>query len=178
MAQESREDRTHSMQMEMTTLRQEADRYSKQVSQLKTTTDRQKKKLADAEQKSADAENELATLRKELNKEDQQRRSQTTEHTNMNVRLNRALEDAQKYKDVLAKHKQDAKESADQAKKQLSKALAANRTLERQKTELMGAFQKQLKLIDILRRQKAHVEAAKVLQFSEQEFLKALEPVS
>lgn len=72
--------------------------------------------------------------------------------------------------------------------------MSENKRLEKQKTELMTAFKKQLKLIDILKRQKAvylwlnllsvtstwfcvqmHIEAAKLLSFSEEEFVKALD---
>ena len=44
-----------------------------------------------------------------------------------------------------------------------------------QKKELLDAFKAQLKLIDILKRQRTHIEAAKVLGFAEEEFVKALE---
>ena len=50
-----------------------------------------------------------------------------------------------------------------------------NKRLQKQKVELIQAFKKQLKLIDILKKQKMHLEAAKILQFSEQEFINALE---
>jgi len=50
-----------------------------------------------------------------------------------------------------------------------------NLKLQKQKLELIQAFKKQLKLIDILKKQKMHLEAAKMLQFSEEEFLNALE---
>jgi hypothetical protein len=50
-----------------------------------------------------------------------------------------------------------------------------NRQLERQRNQLMSAFKKQMKLIDILKRQKMHIEGAKMLSFTEEEFVKALD---
>ncbi len=52
---------------------------------------------------------------------------------------------------------------------------AKNKLLERQKADLIAAFKKQLRLIDVLKRQNAHLEAAKLLSFIEEEFVKALD---
>ncbi|MEQ2253275.1 Golgin subfamily A member 2, partial [Ilyodon furcidens] len=53
--------------------------------------------------------------------------------------------------------------------------LAENQILKKQKAELIVGFKKQLKLIDILKRQKMHFEAAKMLSFTQEEFMKALD---
>jgi len=64
---------------------------------------------------------------------------------------------------------------SDDIKKQYDKLIHENKKLERQRNELLQAFKKQLKLIDVLKRQKTHLEAAKMLNFTEEEFIKALD---
>jgi chromosome segregation ATPase len=49
-----------------------------------------------------------------------------------------------------------------------------NRSLERQRADLVAAFRAQAKLVDVLKRQKAHLESAKLLEISEQEFMRVL----
>jgi hypothetical protein len=49
------------------------------------------------------------------------------------------------------------------------------RALEKQKTELLQAFRKQLRLIELLKRQRAHIEAARMVSFTEEGFARALE---
>ena len=40
--------------------------------------------------------------------------------------------------------------------------------------ELLSAFRKQAKLVEVLKRQRVHMEAAKTLEFVERDFLEAL----
>ena len=61
------------------------------------------------------------------------------------------------------------------ARRDMEKLVEDNRRLERQRNELMAAFKKQMKLIEILKRQKMHIESAKLLAFTEDEFIKVLE---
>jgi hypothetical protein len=93
------------------------------------------------------------------------------------VRLQRALHDAERYRKALAEAKSAAAgaSGAGGADSEVVRLRAENKRLVQQKTELIGLFKKQIKLIDILKRQKLHVEAARLLSFSEDEFSKTLE---
>ncbi|XP_043350437.1 testis-expressed protein 9 isoform X3 [Dermochelys coriacea] len=113
--------------------------------------------------------------KKELENLKRIQKQASTSQSATEVRLNRALEEAERYKMELNKLKQSNKDLANQEHKKLEELKIANKRLEKQKGELMTGFKKQLKLIDILKRQKMHIEAAKMLSFTEEEFMKALE---
>ncbi|XP_045755978.1 testis-expressed protein 9 isoform X5 [Mirounga angustirostris] len=67
------------------------------------------------------------------------------------------------------------KDIANEEHKKIEALKSENKKLEKQKGELMIGLKKQLKLIDVLKRQKMHIEAAKMLSFTEEEFMKAIE---
>jgi hypothetical protein len=56
-----------------------------------------------------------------------------------------------------------------------SASVARIKALEKQRNDLIAAFRKQMKLIDILKRQKMHIEASRLLAFTEEEFMKTLD---
>lgn len=93
----------------------------------------------------------------------------------LEVRLRRAQEDADNAKDELRRTRDSRGGSSGSSRGQVEALEASNKVLATQKRELLTAFKKQLKLIDILKRQKLHIEAARVLQFSEDEFVKAMD---
>ncbi|XP_067004439.1 testis-expressed protein 9 isoform X4 [Anabrus simplex] len=111
---------------------------------------------------------ELESLKKEM--------KQTTQtYGNNEIRLNRALEEVEKLKSALKHAKLEEKELRESTRKKNEEFTANIKRLEKQKLELVTAFKKQLQLVDNLKKQKAHLEASRVVQFTEEEFLKLLE---
>ena len=91
------------------------------------------------------------------------------------MRLNRALEEIERLRGLLREARAQQQEGKDFARERSNEQLEEIRRLERQRAELLSAFRKQLKLIDVLKRQKVHIEASRLLAFTEEEFSKTLE---
>ncbi|KAB5525832.1 hypothetical protein PHYPO_G00144730 [Pangasianodon hypophthalmus] len=118
---------------------------------------------------------QVTALQKEVEGMKRAQKQASSSHNATEVRLNRALEEAERSKAELNKLKQSSKDSANQEQQRIEALQAENKKLEKQKAELIAGFKKQLKLIDILKRQKMHFEAARMMSFTEEEFTKALD---
>ncbi|XP_067827272.1 testis-expressed protein 9 isoform X2 [Heptranchias perlo] len=154
---------------------EERNRLRKATSIQQTQIEKYKSLADEAHRKSDGLQQQVSSLEKELDSQKRAQKQAATNHGATDVRLNRALEEAEKYKIELNKLKQSNKDTTNQEKLTIEQLKTENKKLEKQKTELMTGFKKQMKLIDILKRQKMHMEAAKMLSFTEEEFIKALE---
>ncbi|XP_053275335.1 testis-expressed protein 9 isoform X2 [Pleuronectes platessa] len=147
----------------------------------KTTSTQQKqieKHRALAEEstkKCDDLQLQVSGLKKEIENLNRSNKQAGAVHSAAEVRLNRALEEVERLKTQLNQMKQTNKDNISTDNQSKENIIAENKILKKQKAELVVGFKKQLKLIDILKRQKMHFEAAKLLSFTEDEFLKALD---
>ena len=113
-------------------------------------------------------------LRKNEGEAAKREKSNAGDVRSKDVRLNRALEELERTKAQLKALKEDRlNERGD--RDEMVKLSHENVRLRKRQAELILAFKKQNKLIDILKRQKLHVEAATLLGFTEAEFCKTLE---
>lgn len=70
------------------------------------------------------------------------------------MRLNRSLEEVEKLRTILHNHERNDKELRDLARKKEDKVNVVMKQLEKQKSELLLGFKKQMQLIDNLKKQK------------------------
>ncbi|KAM6058203.1 testis-expressed protein 9 isoform 3-T3 [Chlamydotis macqueenii] len=170
-----KDDENQNLKSQLRDTKEENSRLQQTISVQHSQTEKYKMLSQEANKKSEGLQQEVVALEKELESlkciQKQAARSQSATE----VRLNRALEDAERCKVELNKLKQSNKDVANEEFKTIEELKTENKKLQKQKGELMAGFKKQLKLIDILKRQKMHIEAAKMLSFTEEEFMKALE---
>lgn len=106
------------------------------------------------------------------------RRHVTSNTKTTEVRYKRIVEELDRCKTTIETLKQNEKETRQFARKDYDKLVSENAKLERQKSELVVALRKQFKMIDILKKQKTHLETAKCLSFTEDEFVKIISTYS
>ncbi|XP_029430971.1 testis-expressed protein 9 [Rhinatrema bivittatum] len=170
-----KDDENHRLNTLVKDLEEERARLLRTVNIQQSQAEKYKCLSEETNRKSEGLQQQLTATEKELENLKRTHKQAVTSQSATDVRLNRALEEVERYKLELNKLKQCNKDTANQERKKIEELKIENKKLEKQKGELMVGFKKQLKLIDILKRQKMHIESAKMLSFTEEEFMKALE---
>uniref|UniRef100_A0A7S1W6V9 Uncharacterized protein n=1 Tax=Neobodo designis TaxID=312471 RepID=A0A7S1W6V9_NEODS len=153
----------------------ECDKKDQQIAQITARHDKEVSTNKELHASLKSAEAQLALLKKEITVMQHSLASKahgTADETEA-VRLRRAETELKAAQAELAELKK-ARAGDDDASN-AAKLAEENKTLVKQRAELMQCLRKQNKLIDVLKRQKLHLEAAKLLQIAEQEFTNALD---
>ena len=146
--------------------------------QLRSATSALEKERRAASELRAEADakaREAAEARRDADRSTVRTKASEAETKARDVRLNRALEEVERYKSALAEARDETKGGGAESRREATELRGDVRRLERQKQELTAAFKKQSRLVDVLRKQKTHLEAARVVQFAEEAFLNVLE---
>ncbi|KAL7061342.1 hypothetical protein AAHC03_09940 [Spirometra sp. Aus1] len=140
-----------------------------------TQLDRLKTDLEEARNRADSLTNEKNALERQVETLKRASDQQTSSQKTVGIRLNRALEEVEKHRGEAERARTAARDSMEASKRQIDQLTTDNRRLERQKQELIVGFKKQMRLIDVLRRQKMLAEASRALKITEEEFLKSLD---
>jgi DNA repair exonuclease SbcCD ATPase subunit len=160
---------------ELKTVLQEKASLAKILKQTQNALEKEKRLAQDARDALEQKAREVSEARKEAERNSRGVKASEAETKSRDVRLNRALEEVERYKNMLTDARDETKGGGAESRREAAQLRVECRKLERQKQELVNAFKKQNKLVDVLRKQKIHLEAARVVQFAEEEFLSVLE---
>ncbi|XP_045385857.1 testis-expressed protein 9 [Lemur catta] len=170
-----KEDEIQDLKSQIKNFEEDCLRQQRTINMQQSQIEKYKTLFEEANKKCDGLQQQLSSVERELENKRRLQKQAASSQSATEVRLNRALEEADKYKLELSKLRQDNKDIANEEQKKIEVLKSENKKLEKQKGELMIGFKKQLKLIDVLKKQKMHIEAAKMLSFTEEEFMKALE---
>ena len=156
-------------------LQQKASLLSRSEKSLQNALEKERMASAEGTKKAEALERELGLLKKDSGESAKREKTQGAEQRSKDIRLNRALEELERTRSMLKRLKEEKDATGVSSRAETQKLAAENMRLRKRQSELILAFKKQAKLIDVLKRQKLHVEAATLLSFTEEEFSKTLE---
>lgn len=142
------------------------EKQRKELDKLKIASEKESAKAREADQKFQSIKREMDDLKLKSKK---QKVSQN------DIRLQRALDEVQKYKSELAEAVRRNRDIGEVKKHEYNEIEKEKNKFKKINSELKIIIQKQSKLVEVLRKKCAHLEAARVLEFTEGEFMKALD---
>eukprot|EP00397_Hematodinium_sp_SG-2012_P045008 GEMP01050407.1.p1 GENE.GEMP01050407.1~~GEMP01050407.1.p1 ORF type:complete len:318 (+),score=104.32 GEMP01050407.1:183-1136(+) len=154
---------------------EESRRLQRTMQSTDTVVEKMRKQLGQLEIKADETEKENRELRKHIEHFSQNLKKSEVEHKTKDARLQRMTEDLERSRTSLKDLKSHERDRLTGDRKETDRLLQEVRKLERQRTELLSGFKKQSQLIDVLKKQKVHLEAARILAFTEEEFIRVLE---
>ena len=116
--------------------------------------------------------NQISILEKDLNTSNTARKKEEQNRMASDSKLTRVLNDMQKLKDQITTLKTEKDEVARSAEIDNQDTRAHVKKLTKQCQNLENIIKKQSQLIEVLKRQKLHLEASKAVEFSESNFIK------
>ncbi|KAI8809851.1 hypothetical protein BJ742DRAFT_888960 [Cladochytrium replicatum] len=155
-------------------LDEEKSKMSKSLSAIQGQLEKAKAAAEEMKIAQSGSEADSASLRKQLEASQRTNKQLEAEVSAREAKLNRALQEMERLKVANSKTKAEAKEKLEESRANAEKLFGDYKKIERQKAELLHAFKKQMQLIDVLKRQKMHLEAVKLLDFTEDDFVRAL----
>lgn len=160
---------------ELAVLRAERDRLHKTVKEMSMTSDKLKSQLDSAKNRLQDEQAAKAALQDEVDKAERAVRAGRTAAGSKDKDLVRALETIEKYK-LQIKECLDRETSLREELESVKNAQGSeSKKATREKEELLLIAKKQQQLIDVLQRQKLHLQGALHLGLTEAQFNKLLE---
>jgi len=156
-------------------LKEDVAKLQRTNSSLEKKTEELKAKSSTAEARVKDLERETTDFNREKSQMEVQLRRAEADASAKEARLNRLTEECEKQKMALKEVGSVSKDQTAHDRREVDRLQSEVQKLGRQRSELVNAFKKQMKLIEVLKRQRAHMEAARVLSFTEDEFIRVLE---
>jgi len=150
----------------ITKLEKSSEKQRKDFDKLKIASEKEISKATEAEQK-------FQSIKREL--DDFKLKNKKQKVSQNDVRLQRALEEVKKYKNELNDALRRNRDIGEVKKHEYSEVEKEKNKFKKINSELKIIIQKQSKLVEVLRKKCAHLEAARVLEFTEEEFMKALD---
>ncbi len=171
-------EQTKDLERQLKSEREEGKKNKKQITLLETEQRRNARKTSTHSASNADPaamRQEIDILRKDLQTAERLVKQAESNVKSKDLQLKRASENISKMKARVSEL--ETQRSGDVAgdRERADAAESRVKVLEKQRSDLIAAFKKQIKLIDVLKRQKLHIEAARLLSFTEEDFMKALD---